>query len=251
MSIAPGDPNMSQVLEEVIKAAGEEVRAIMPGLVTSADMSTGRVTAQPGVGADPLIPDVPLLFQGTAKTGLTFPVASSDQVLLLFGDKDLDGWIAGEAEKKVTTTDPRTHDLSDAMAMVVSMKAPARADAVDLYFENAEGGPAGRTEVVLQAGDATETPGEGVSPGTAKIAIGGYVNGTVEQYCGDAPKAVNGSVELLDLLITWFDGIVDKSTARFDSVQCGAGATPVVMTKAMANITGEVRDKLKMLRGSL
>jgi hypothetical protein len=247
MSIT-GEPNMSEVLEAVITAAGQEIHAIMPGLVTSADMSTGRVSAQPGVGSDPVVPDVPLLFHGTAKTGLTFPVASDDQVLLLHGDRNLDGWIAGDGEKAQTTTDPRTHDLSDALALPVSIAAPEREDDVDLYFTNETGGPSGATAVVLQPGDITETPGAGVSPGTAKIAIGGFIAGTVEQFT-DPDKAVAGPAELLDLLVQWFDFML-QDTARYNDTRAG-GANPVRMLKDTANFTAEIRDQLKMLKGTL
>jgi hypothetical protein len=245
-----GEPNMSEVLEAVITAAGREIHAIMPGLVTSADMSTGRVSAQPGVGSDPVIPDVPLLFHGTAKTGLTFPVASDDQVLLLHGDRNLDGWIAGDGAKAQTTTDPRTHDLSDALALPVGIKPPERETDVNLYFENATGGPSGATEIVLQPGDATETPGTGVSPGTAKVAIGGVVSGTVEQYSGDPDKAVSGTVELFELLVQFLDMLVGDTPPPMNQARVG-GATPIMMTKAAANITGEIRDKLKMIQGSM
>jgi hypothetical protein len=243
-----GEPNMSEVLEAVITAAGQEIHAIMPGLVTSADMSTGRVSAQPGVGSDPVIPDVPLLFHGTAKTGLTFPVASDDQVLLLHGDRNLDGWIAGDGEKAQTTTDPRTHDLSDAMAMPVGIKPPEREDDVNLYFENATGGPAGSTEIVLQPGDLTETPGDGVSPGSAKIAIGGQVSGSYEDISGAGSTPYTGPVELLDLISDLADLLLD--TPLCADTRTGVG-TSKVLVNASADKAAAIRDKILMIKGTL
>lgn len=254
MTVEPGSPNLSQLLEEVVLATAEDIRCAIPGVITSVDMDTGTCSVQPGVsgsdGDDPVLPDVPILWPRAAGFRFTWELSAGDQVLLVFGDRNLDGWIADDGDSAKTTSDPRRHDLSDALAIPLGLGAPDRETGVSLALDNATGGPAGAVEIRLQPGDMTEAPADGVSPGTAKIAIGGVVNGTAEQYGGDPSTPITGSAELLDMLVTWLDVVVDDAPAPFNDSRVG-GASPIMMTKATANATAVLRDSLKMLRGSL
>lgn len=245
----PGEPNLSQVLEAVIEAAGEQIRSCIPGVITAVNMNTGRVSVQPGSSNDPVIPDVPLMYFTTGDVRFTFPVKVGGQVLLVFGDRNLDGWIAGAGAKAVATDDPRTHDLSDALAIPLSLAPPARSADISLAMDNETGGPVGAIEIRMQPGDLTETPGDGVSPGSAKIAIGNSaVLGTAEQEGGPS-KNVNGPAELVDLVVQLCDLLL-KNVNLANTARTG-GSTPIILTEISANVVYEIRDKLKMIKGTL
>ncbi len=247
-----GTPNLSQLLEEVIIAAAQDIRCAIPGVVTEVDMTSNRVSVQPGVSmtgkSDPVIPDVPLLQTVMGKVRFTMPVASGDHVLVVFGDRNLDSWISGGGGTARGTDDPRTHDLSDALAIPLSITPPTRTDGPSLAMDN-EVTPPGAVEVRLQPGDLTEAPADGVSPGSAKIAIGNSaVSGTAEQEGGPS-KAVSGPVELVDLMVQLCDILLINPNLA-NTARTG-GTTPIVLTEVNANKVYEVRDKLKMIQGSL
>ena len=242
-----GDPNLSQLLEEVILAAAQDVRCAIPGVITAVDMTTGRVSVQPGVSmtgkSDPVIPDVPLLQMVMGKVRFSLPVATGDQVLLVFGDRNLDRWISSGGGTARGTDDPRAHDLSDALAIPLSITPPTRTDGPSLAMDN-EITPLGAVEVRLQPGDLTETPGDGVSPGSAKIAIGNSAcNGSVEKPSTGGTTPYSGPVEVLDLLIQ----LADMLTSGGALVIAASG----IVTDPNRDIAAAIRDKLKMIQGSL
>ena len=65
----------------------------------------------------PLLVRVPLIVLGGANGQATFPIAPKDPCLVLFCDRDIDGWL----ESSQLTNPPasgRLHDLSDGIALV-------------------------------------------------------------------------------------------------------------------------------------
>ena len=67
--------------------------------------------------AYPVLIRVPVIILGGGSAYLTFPITTGDTCLLLFCDRDIDGWL----ESGITTNPPfttRLHDLSDAVALV-------------------------------------------------------------------------------------------------------------------------------------
>lgn len=123
----PSSPNWTQLLEEVIAAAGQEIRSAMPGVITgvAADRSTASV--QPAVrragadGDDPVIPDVPVLWPRSSKGRITWPLEAGDGCLLIFADRSLEEWESADGEKAVEATDPRTHDITDALCIPLGL----------------------------------------------------------------------------------------------------------------------------------
>jgi len=70
----------------------------------------------------PLLVDVPAIFLGGGASSLTFPVAQGDECLILFNDRDMDNWFAGQAPLGVAT--PRLHSFADGIALVGLRSAP-------------------------------------------------------------------------------------------------------------------------------
>ena len=130
-----GTPTLSQVLEETVRAAHEDLHAIAPGIVDSVSMSAGTCDVHPAVSRpdaedEPSVPGVPLLRLGNAAAYVQVPVAAGNGVLLAYADRSLDEWQASGGARRVDADDPRTHDPSDAVALPFALGgADAGADA--------------------------------------------------------------------------------------------------------------------------
>ena len=64
----------------------------------------------------PVLADVPCVFLGGGGANLTFPVASGDECILLFNDRDIDNWFSGSSNSAVNS--PRLHSFTDAIAII-------------------------------------------------------------------------------------------------------------------------------------
>jgi hypothetical protein len=64
----------------------------------------------------PLLLDCPVIILGGGGGTLTFPIESGDEALVLFNDRDIDGWFAGSSNSAVPT--PRAHSFSDGIILV-------------------------------------------------------------------------------------------------------------------------------------
>jgi len=114
----------SQLLEELLKSAGVDIRVGIPGRVAKVEsINPPTVTVAPGVqrnGADAADCEVQgVRMQGLSSGGATIamPVSVNDPVYLLIADRDIDGWLAANGARTVEATDPRTHDLADCFAI--------------------------------------------------------------------------------------------------------------------------------------
>lgn len=118
-----------EALRAALDGKQAEMWTALPGLVETFDPQAMTVTVRPAVkgafesesGARaavtmPLLVDVPVVFPGAGGFTLTFPVASGDPCLVVFGSRCIDGWwqSGGVAE----APDGRMHDLSDGFAIL-------------------------------------------------------------------------------------------------------------------------------------
>ncbi len=115
---------LQEAIETVCARMISGIHTSMPGSVESYDSAAGTVDVKPliklplsdgSIGDLPVIPDVPLVFPGTADFGLDFPVEVGTGVLLIFCERSIEGWQqsgqAGESD------DGRKHSISDAVAI--------------------------------------------------------------------------------------------------------------------------------------
>ncbi len=107
-------------LDSLKKELLSSLHAAMPGNIVSYDPSSGLATIQPalrrkthagGIMTAPLLEDVPVFLPSSEYTP-----SPGDPCLLLFMDFCLDGWLS--TGQPVIPPSPRTHDLSDAIALV-------------------------------------------------------------------------------------------------------------------------------------
>ncbi len=111
-------------LEDALQALKKEIFAslhvAMPGIVQAYDPERRTAVVQPALrrrNADgeiitaPILQDVPVFLSSTVTN-----VAVGDSCLLIFADFCIDGWV--ETGQPVIPLSSRSHDLSDAFALV-------------------------------------------------------------------------------------------------------------------------------------
>jgi len=175
---ASRSPEPQEVLRVALEYALSDVHTALPGRIEVWDPATQKADVKPLIqrlvatesGEElveelPILPQVPVVFPRTTGAFITFPVAAGDHVLLLFNERSIDKFMAGEGED----TDPdeyRMHDLSDAVALLgfyPDSKAIAEADLDPdrLTVGTAEGGmrlhiAADHVEVTFDSGSTVK-----------------------------------------------------------------------------------------------
>ncbi len=111
-------------LENALQSLKEEIfsslHVAMPGIIRSYDSIHRTATVQPalrrknaagGIITAPLLQDVPVFLSGSSSE-----VTPGASCLLIFADFCIDGWF--ETGQPVVPLSPRSHDLSDAFALI-------------------------------------------------------------------------------------------------------------------------------------
>lgn len=209
----------------------------LPGIVQSFDAEKCTVEVQPAVQAQtqdknqnwqnvnlPVLPDVPVLFFGTAAFALTLPVAAGDEGLLVFGSRCIDAWwqqggVQPQAEN-------RMHDLSDAFFIPAPMSQQKKFSDISTtepQLRRANG------EVLLAL---TETGArvkgnlavEGSLSVTGNMQIDGEITG---EGGGAAPVTFAGPVRSKGDVVAGYEtgGAVSTQNHVHGGVQPGAGST--------------------------
>jgi hypothetical protein len=125
---APFQPTLSSVIRRAVEEGAADLHVSLPGRVEKVvDADKGIVDVKPLVSdrvevagelrviSVPVVTNVPLMWPGGSRGGITWDIAVGDTVLLVFSDRSLDRWLAMSGE--VDPEDPRRHALSDAVAI--------------------------------------------------------------------------------------------------------------------------------------
>lgn len=167
-AVNPYDPNsadnesQTQPLDQVIRAAARAqtmlMRVCLPAIVVKVS-GDQKVDVQPALQVRyidqtqgqnlPVVQNVPVsMFMG-ANYAIRVPVAVDDTGYLVFSDRSLDAWLAGDGQV-VDPQDARQHDLSDAIFVpgLVPFSQQTKDGSSDLYVVNGES----KAEVRLQQG---------------------------------------------------------------------------------------------------
>lgn len=122
-------------MEAAIETRALDLHTAIPGTVKSFDASSQTCTAQPGIQRIfrdsgptdlPLLVDVPVQFPRGGDYVLTFPVKAGDECLLVFSERAIDSWY--EKGGSQPPVEYRTHDLSDACAIMGISSKPSKVD---------------------------------------------------------------------------------------------------------------------------
>jgi hypothetical protein len=121
-------PSYSEAIKAAIGAMVSDVHTAIPAKVESYDAAAQTVDVTPAVDRvilgdekrqllkAPLIAGVPVCFPRGGGFMVTFPIKPGDFVLLVFAERSIDQWFS-KGGSGVDPIDPRTHALSDAMAI--------------------------------------------------------------------------------------------------------------------------------------
>jgi hypothetical protein len=99
-----------------------QVHTSFPGVVTEYDASKRRATVQPSLKrragnkkyiAFPLLIDAPVVFPGTKKWTIHFPLEKDDEVAVFFSERALEAW-KDVGQDGIEDPDPRRYSISDA-----------------------------------------------------------------------------------------------------------------------------------------
>jgi len=120
------NPSLSTVIKSAIDAKLLETHTAIPGVIKKYDKDTQLADVQPAIKKKfifkdeveklPQITNVPVQWP-SANGGEAFihlPLKPGDTGLLVFSERSIGDWILGEGDE-TTPTDPRKHDLSDAV----------------------------------------------------------------------------------------------------------------------------------------
>ena len=146
-------PTLSEVLRVALDARLADLHVSLPGRVERYDPKTKLADVKPLLKSTviddedneqkvslPVIPNVPVVFQGAGGFRVTFPVQPGDTVLLVFAERSIDRWISQGGE--VDPVDLRQHALADAIAVPGLNDVPrAWSDAGTHMTAGKDGGP--------------------------------------------------------------------------------------------------------------
>ena len=132
-------PTFHGLLQATVRSLLANVRQCLPGSVVSYDEAARRITAQPllwesyldaegnrQAGPPAQITNVPVLFPGSGKTRVRWPIHTGDTVLLLFASSSLDRWLVTGGS--VDPADDRKHDINDCIALPGFLSFPEAGD---------------------------------------------------------------------------------------------------------------------------
>lgn len=243
MSDLPGQPNLSQLLEYVVEAAGEEIRVGIPGIIKKTNSDNSRASVQPAVkrpggNGDPELPDVPLLFPVFGRVKITWPVESGDPCWIMFGDRSLEEWESKGGGGEVEPSDPRTHDPTDAVALPFGIGGASASRASDITLSLTNNTLVGSVELRLQD--------------DGKLALGNsHRIGTYDDYNGN-PQAHGTVCELVALVSELLDVLLTKTpTPLIVDQPDGTPNVTVWFTKNKWNVLAEIKARVDAIKGSL
>jgi hypothetical protein len=126
---ASRSPDLTEVMRVVMDEAQDEMFVSLPGVVVKYNPAQQKADVKPllqknflnddgteGLDDLPVLPEVPIQFPRGGGYYLSFPLVPGDNVLLVFVDKSIDAYMAGDGKKPVDPVDLRNHDISDAVA---------------------------------------------------------------------------------------------------------------------------------------
>ncbi len=109
------------LLKEYFEYAMTNVHTSFPGVVESYDPKTRRASIQPSLKrrlpdgsfmAFPVLANVPVIYPGSKKYTIHFPLEKGDEVEVRIGERSTGVW-RGKGGKDVEDKDPRRFDLND------------------------------------------------------------------------------------------------------------------------------------------
>lgn len=139
-------PSFTEVVNLLIDARLVDLHTSIPGVVVKYDAPSKTCDVQPTIKRRyikndeevdlPVIPNVPMGFYQTSTSLISVPVKVGDDVLIIFSERSVDKWKAGQRKK--SPEDVRKFHLADAMAYPVirPLNDGVPAEAEPIYIKN-------------------------------------------------------------------------------------------------------------------
>jgi hypothetical protein len=114
--------DLTDFMREFLDYYFTQVHTSMPGVVVEYDAGKRRATVQPSLKRRagnkeyidfPLLIDVPVIYPGTKKWTIHFPLEKGDEVAVFFSERALEAW-KDAGQDGIEDPDPRRYDLCDA-----------------------------------------------------------------------------------------------------------------------------------------
>lgn len=128
--------DFSSTIQNSIKSTLDNINTSIPGIIEKYDFEKKIAAVLPSINlitptgkilAMPILNSVPVIFQGSADSVIHFPLKKGDKVLLIFSQKSLETWLAGDGSVS-DPGDPRQFALSDAYCIpgLFTPKSPGK-----------------------------------------------------------------------------------------------------------------------------
>jgi len=121
----PPKNSLASTIHRTFEALLSEMNTCIPGVIVSYDYKTRKASVKPQIQkkfrdgspslALPVIVNVPVVFPGSSKVGIHFPLKKDDSVLIVFSQRSIDKWLSDGLDSD--PGDFRKFDLSDAIAI--------------------------------------------------------------------------------------------------------------------------------------
>lgn len=166
----PSSPELSTLLSVFGEALLDSLRVMLPGRITAYNPTTQMASVQPLIMhahvdeterrvAKPLpeIHTVPVVFNGTSRGRITWPVAVGDTCEIRFSSSSIARWVL-KGGGPLDPGDDRRHDLNDAVCSVglhdaAHVPTTAPVDAIVLHTDGGTkaliGGPTGTQPTIM------------------------------------------------------------------------------------------------------
>lgn len=209
----PSKPNLKDLLDYWKKDIKLDLTCHHVGTVKSFNALNQTATAMinytktfqtfPSVGGTqintpsyPQLVECPVICLGGGPGYLTFPIASGDECLILFNDRDFDNWFAGSSSSPPNTN--RLHSFADAIILVGVRSMP---NVLVGYDQNAVTLANGSNNIKISSNKIIATMGSNAIEIDASKIVANVGSGiTVEIDATGKIKITNASGELIAAL---------------------------------------------------
>lgn len=116
---------LSDILKLAINASLDTIHTALPGMIETYDASKKKVSVKPlikkkfkngEVLSFPIITNVPVIFPGTKRAVIQYPLQRGDGCLIIFSERSMERYLSSAIED-VEPQDPRKFSLSDAICI--------------------------------------------------------------------------------------------------------------------------------------
>jgi hypothetical protein len=241
--------DLTDYIREFLEYYFTKVHTSFPGVVTEYNASTRRAIVQPSLKRRagnkeyvpfPLLIDVPVIYPGTKKWTIHFPLEKGDEVAVYFSERSLDVW-KDMGQDDIEDADPRRFDLCDAYCVPgLQPQEFIAAEEAGMQIIHKDGIDGDLISQVLMTDDKIEAQQKDKTKVIIEDGVITLENGTNTLKLDDAINLITTGTGLLELgnAVDSLGGILDQLFTSLENLATeGSPAAHTAKTWATANIT--------------